>query len=228
MRTLGVGLSTGSPRGPAGGQHRTHILSLSTRTGRGHALVRGSCIRALALAVAMTVCQGRADAQNAINGGGSGAAGVQTVPLAGNHPVFERSLVRGGLDPSATLTLSVVFGLRNRPGLETLQAEQQDPTSSNFRQWLTPEEFNVRFGPDPADVEAVSDWLVQQGFAIVESNQNARYVRFRGSVAQVQSVFRTSVVSVGDALFANNDDPHIPARFDGVFALLDGMIFVLG
>lgn len=90
MRTLGVGPSTESPTGPverrifsrgpvqrrvsvwghatAQGDHPTQIPCLSIRTGTKHSLVGGPCIRALALAVAMTTCQARVDAQDTMNG----------------------------------------------------------------------------------------------------------------------------------------------------------------
>ncbi len=148
---------------------------------------------------------------------------AQTVPLAGNHPDLEQALVRGSVDASTRMTLTAVLALRNRAALERLQKQQRDSSSRNYHRWLTPDEFNARFGPRPTNVEAVADWLSQQGFTIVEINQRARYIRFGGPVAQVQSVFRTTVVSMGDDLFANVEDPHIPARFRGVIASIDGL-----
>jgi hypothetical protein len=151
-------------------------------------------------------------------------AAAQTVPLAGNHPANISSLpLAGPLDPQKQLTLDVVFALRDDAGRAQLQAEQQDPSSPNYHRWLTPEQFNARFGPSPADFKAVDDWLSERGFTIVERNPLVRYIRFRDTVARVQSAFQVSLVSVGNSGFANTNDPLIPARFHGALASIQGL-----
>ncbi len=148
---------------------------------------------------------------------------AQTVPLVGNHPSIESSQIQGPLDVERQLTLELVFALRNRAALAALQAEQQDPTSPNYRHWLTPDEFNARFGPSPGDFKAASDWLSQQGFTIVESNPAARYIRFTGRVALVEDTFGAGLVSMGSDRFANARDPRIPARFQNVIGSIQGL-----
>ncbi len=148
---------------------------------------------------------------------------AQTVPLAGNHPNIEWSRVQGPLDFQKQLTLEVVFALQNPAALAQLQAEQQDPSSPNYRHWLTPEEFNARFGPSPASFQAVADWLSAQGFTIVESNPSARRIRFSGPVPLIESTFGVNLVSMGNELFANTSDPLIPGHFHGVIGSIEGL-----
>jgi len=148
---------------------------------------------------------------------------AQTVPLVGNHPNIESSRIQGPLDGQQQLTLDMVLALRNRAALEKLKAEQQDPTSPNYRHWLTPDEFNARFGPSPSDFKAASDWLSAQGFTIVESNPAARYIRFSGPVALVESTFGAGLVSMGGDRFANTQDPRIPERFQNVIGSIQGL-----
>jgi subtilase family serine protease len=116
-----------------------------------------------------------------------------------------------------------VFAVQNRDALAKLQTEQHDPASTNYRHWLTPNEFNARFGPNPSDFKAASDWLSQQGFTIIESNLAARYIRFRGTVGLIESTFGPGLVSTGDDLFVNTQDPQIPARFQNVIAAIGGL-----
>ena len=145
------------------------------------------------------------------------------MPLAGNHPNIEFSQMQGPLDPRQQLTIEIVFALRNRAELKKLQAEQQDPTSANYRHWLTPDEFNARFGPAPANFKAVADWLTEQGFAIVESNRGARYIEAKGPVAIVESTFAVRQMSMGADRFTNDRDPQIPARFQNVIGSIEGL-----
>ncbi|HTY55662.1 MAG TPA: protease pro-enzyme activation domain-containing protein, partial [Candidatus Binataceae bacterium] len=148
---------------------------------------------------------------------------AQTVPLVGNHPKIESAQIQGPLDPQKELTLEITFALRNPSALAKLQAEQQQPGSPNYRHWLTPDEFNAQFGPTPEDFKAVSDWLSQQGFTIVESNPAARYIRVSGPVSLVESTFAVHQLSMGDSIFANDRDPQIPARFQNVIASIQGL-----
>jgi Pro-kumamolisin, activation domain len=55
--------------------------------------------------------------------------------------------------------LTVMLGLHDQAKLDQLIADQQNPSSSQYRRWLTPQEFNQRFGPTPAQTDAVVEWL---------------------------------------------------------------------
>lgn len=43
--------------------------------------------------------------------------------------------------------------------LETLLANQQNPASREYHQWLTPEQFGAWFGPADQDVQTIENWL---------------------------------------------------------------------
>jgi hypothetical protein len=148
---------------------------------------------------------------------------AQSVPLAGNHPDIEFSQMQGPMDAQQQLTFEVIFALKNRAALAKLRTEQQDPSSPNYRHWLTTDEFNARFGPNPADFKAVADWLTAQGFTIVEANPGARYIRAKGSVSLIESTFGVRQVSMGNDDFANDRDPQIPARFHNLIGAIEGL-----
>lgn len=77
--------------------------------------------------------------------------------------------------------------------LNALIAAQQDPTSPLYHQWLTPDQFAVRFGMAPQDISAVEGWLQQQGFSIDYVNRSRNAVHFSGTVGQVESAFQTQM-----------------------------------
>jgi subtilase family serine protease len=55
----------------------------------------------------------------------------------------------------------MVLSLKLRPAaaerLESLLAEQQEPSSPNYHRWLTPEEFGNRFGAASEDLALAVD-----------------------------------------------------------------------
>ena len=75
--------------------------------------------------------------------------------------------------------MSVTFALRNRAALDRLLSELQDPTSPQYHNWLSPAEFNRRFGPRDADVTAVVDWLRAEGFNGISVNRAERYCQLQ-------------------------------------------------
>lgn len=148
-----------------------------------------------------------------------------SVPVAvrGNvHPLARAEHDRGRVSPTKVLPRMVMMFNRTaeqQADLEKLLQEQQEPSSSNYHQWLTPEQFADRFGVSANDVAKVTDWLESRGFTIVETPPSRAYVAFRGTVGQVDSVFRTEVhhykVS-GEEHFANASDPMLPGALANI------------
>src|ERR1700712_4313245 len=49
---------------------------------------------------------------------------------------------------------------------EQLLADQQDPASPRYHQWLTPQQNADQYGIAPADVAAVTDWMKAKGLSV--------------------------------------------------------------
>jgi len=79
---------------------------------------------------------------------------------------------------SQTVSFDVVLPLRDKAGLEALLRRQQDKTSADYHQWLTPAEFATRFGPDAAQVAKASAALRGRGLTVV---QEGRILRVSGT-----------------------------------------------
>jgi subtilase family serine protease len=149
----------------------------------------------------------------------------QSIILAGNHPVGVENLIPSGrAEPSRALRLSISFAPRNRGELGQLLTDLQDPNSPRFHRWLTPAQFNRRFGPADGDVNAVVDWLHSEGFKVLSLNRPERYVSFTGTVDQAESAFAVSIATFDKSqLFANVNDPVIPTRLAGVISGIHGL-----
>ena len=88
----------------------------------------------------------------------------------------------------------VYLPLRNKDKLEALVAKQHDQASSQYHQWLEPEQFLSQYGPRPSDIEAVKNALVARGLTVVSTN--AHGVRVRGSADAVAQAFSTPLQKV--------------------------------
>jgi len=89
--------------------------------------------------------------------------------------------------PGITLVLS--RSPQQQAALDQLLAEQTNPSSPLFHQWLTPDQFATRFGPAPADVASVERWLQDRGFTLEGTADNSGRISFSGTASQVHEAF---------------------------------------
>jgi subtilase family serine protease len=97
--------------------------------------------------------------------------------------------------------------------LDQLLRDQQNPASTSYRQWLTPEAYADRFGLTPRDHAKIVDWLRSQGVTVQESSRGRNWISFAGSAAQISKALHTSIHSYavnGETHFANATDPSVP------------------
>jgi pseudomonalisin len=145
------------------------------------------------------------------------------VVLTGNvHPQARPEFEIGRA--SATLPMErMILLVEPTPGaqarLERLQADQQNPASPRYHQWLTPEQFGERFGRNDADLAIVTGWLRDQGFAIEEIGKGRTWINFSGTAAQVERAFATEIHDYrvdGVLRHGNSIDPSIPRALAGI------------
>ena len=97
--------------------------------------------------------------------------------------------------------------------LETLLRDLQDKSSSNYRRWLTPEQFGARFGLSRGDTARIAAWLEAQGLKVNQVARGRRWITFTGSASAVSRAFRTDFhryVTDGETHFANATPPSVP------------------
>lgn len=157
---------------------------------------------------------------------------LDTVAVAGNvSPRLSAAVDVGPTDGALPLERMILV-LRPRSGasarIERLLAEQLDPSSPNYHRWLTPEEYGTEFGVTDPDLNAVLDWLQRNGFSIDAVAPGRGWIDFSGTVAQVETTFRTQMrnfVAGGKLHHANVRDPEVPRALadivEGVASLHD-------
>ena len=149
------------------------------------------------------------------------AAAQTTTALPGNH-TFEAPNLSFHAAANHPLTVHVSFALRNRAALTKLLSNLNDPASPQYHHWLTPAEFEARFGRTQAEVAAVREWLLGQGFQVV--HESSRGITSMGTVAHAEGAFATRIAASSDgAVYGNSSDPQIPAQFARVIGSIEGL-----
>src|ERR1039457_2912131 len=136
------------------------------------------------------------------------------------------------LGPAAPDTKLVGMSLRfsmtadQGAALDQLLADQQNPSSPRYHQWLTPTQFAAQFGLSSSDIAKVTAWLAGEGFTVTGVANGGTFVTFDGTVAQAEAAFGTSIHNLslnGEAHFANITNPRVPSAFANVVGAVTGL-----
>ena len=125
----------------------------------------------------------------------------------------DRGAVTGGLKLDHML-LQLKRPVDREAALNARIEAMHQPGNPAFHQWLTAEQLGQEYGPNPADIAAVTGWLTQQGFAVNSVSKSGMVVDFSGTAGQVKTAFQTEIHSLsvaGESHVANMQDPQIPA-----------------
>ena len=133
-------------------------------------------------------------------------------------------------ETSADTTRQITFVLNRSPEKEAaftqLLAEQQNPASSNYHKWLSPEEIGTLYGPTPHDISALTGWLTTQGLTVVEVSPTNIFVTVKGPSETVATALRTSFRTFK----VNNEsrrsvtvEPSVPAALASLVSSVHGL-----
>lgn len=105
--------------------------------------------------------------------------------------------------------------------LKTFAAQQLDPNSPNYHNWITPEQFGATYGLSDSDIAALTNWIESHGLAVESVNKGRDLIYFSGTVAQVEEMLHTQIHSFsvnGEQFYSNITEPQIPAALAPVVA----------
>jgi hypothetical protein len=136
---------------------------------------------------------------------------------------------QGPVDPKrkiAGMTLVLQKSPAQQADLEKLLADQQDASSPDYHNWLTPQQYADRFGASRRDMAQVTDWLTSEGFSIDYVAQGRNWILFSGAAGQVRKTFDAEIHAYrvdGETHYANPADPSIPAALEPLALALMGL-----
>ncbi|MGP8247418.1 MAG: protease pro-enzyme activation domain-containing protein [Bryobacteraceae bacterium] len=149
------------------------------------------------------------------------ATRVRTIGSGVNH-LAQPQYDRGAADPGTAMRYMVLMvkpSAAQQADLAQLLADQRNPASPRYHQWLTPEQFGDRFGLSTGDIAKVSAWLQAEGFSIEHQARGRNWIAFSGTAGEVSRAFHTPVHIFqvnGETHFANTADPAVPEVLAGV------------
>jgi len=91
------------------------------------------------------------------------------------------------------ISFNVTLRLRNEGQARSLAQAVSNPRSTSYGHYLTARQFNRRFAPTGAQVAQVSSFLGGQGLQVTGVAQGNRWVSARGTAAQVERAFATTL-----------------------------------
>ncbi len=160
--------------------------------------------------------------------GAVNAAAVSTLQKT-HLALVEQVSSSGSVDDATAMNhmhLILKASAQRQAALSSLIADQHDPSSTKFHQWLTPQQFGAAFGVADADIAAVTAWLSAQGFTVHGVYPNKLQIDFSGTAGQVKRAFHTQEkhYAIGAAShIANASDISVPSALSSVIAGVAGL-----
>ena len=120
----------------------------------------------------------------------------------------------GPLDRTQHLSLAIGLPLRNQANLNDLLRQLSDPSSPNYRHYLTPSQFTEEFGPTEKDYKALIGFAKAQGLNVTGTHPNRLILDAEGPVPVVEKTFHVTMMSYQHPtetrkFFAPNTAPSI-------------------
>lgn len=127
---------------------------------------------------------------------------------------------------SKQVTVYVWLQMRNVESLQELVEQQYDSSSGNYRNWLTPEQFDSTYAPTADNIATVKSYLVAHNLAVSAVGPRNLYVKATGSIADAQSAFGVEIHRFnvhGRTYRANTTDPKMSGPAGALVSRVGGL-----
>ena len=141
-----------------------------------------------------------------------------------------KAIDRGAFSSQAPLTVTVALRMRNSDEAEELLTAVHTPGNAKFHQFLTPEQFDQRFGPNAADVAKVIAHFTKLGLSAERSTSTT--LTLTGPAAAFERAFSVSLHSfevpahgrsLGYSYHAPLTRPTVPDEISGSVMAVVGL-----
>jgi subtilase family serine protease len=112
--------------------------------------------------------------------------------VAGTKPTWASSSVdRGKTDGNQRVDVKVWLAGRDPKGLDAYALAVSTPGNPQYGKFLTPQQFNQRFGPSRQQINAVTSWIRSSGLYVDLAGSNSHYLHVTGHVDKATKAFGT-------------------------------------
>ncbi|MGZ5516990.1 MAG: protease pro-enzyme activation domain-containing protein [Limisphaerales bacterium] len=99
----------------------------------------------------------------------------------------------GHMAANEHVRLAIALSPKDRQAIKDFADSVSDPSSPNFRHYITPEEFGTRFGATDQDYAALQDWAKSKGMTVSKTYKNHLLLSVEASVDDVEKAFNVSM-----------------------------------
>jgi subtilase family serine protease len=111
--------------------------------------------------------------------------------LATTASAAEKAVLDAAATSEQAVEFNVYLPLRDRAAAEAYLNQLHDPNSANYHQWLSPAQFNERFGPQASTVNKITRELKAHGLEVTDVHTHSLHVS--GTAGGVKSAFGTAL-----------------------------------
>jgi subtilase family serine protease len=144
---------------------------------------------------------------------GAFALSGSTLALA---PEIAKSNLVSAMDPAKEIIIQLTLPLSDRQGAYDLLKHVSTPKDALYHHYITAQEFAARFGANAADYAKLRAWAVANGLSIVHESSARISLSVRGTVAQVQKLFKTQLnyykTASGQQFYSASVEPTVPSE----------------
>jgi subtilase family serine protease len=132
-----------------------------------------------------------------------------------------------GLAPQSEVRqITLSLAVRDSAAMEARAASIVDPSSPNYRQFLTPAQVGALYGQDPASIAQVVNFLKAQGLTVTKVYANNFLISAQGTNAQLAAVFGSAIHAyrtLGRTYEAPAGATVMPANLAGIVKAVHGL-----
>ena len=141
-------------------------------------------------------------------------------------PLIQQAHLVQNTSATQQLNLSIGMQLRNPSDLDSLLSAINDPNSSQYHQYLTPDQFDQLFAPTSDQVQQVISYLQSQGMTVTSVAPDNMLIDATATVAQVQQAFSVQINTYqagNHTFYANTASPSVPTSISQLITSIGGL-----
>src|SRR4029077_4510597 len=147
--------------------------------------------------------------------------------IAHNTPNYVATAANlGAEDPAKVIEVSFWLNPRNQAGLDALARQLYDPTSPQFRHFLTRNQIATRFAPTAAQMKVVRQFLAANNLKVMRVGPMNFFVHAKGTVGDIENALHVQLnqYQVGsNVMRANNRDPYVEGAAAPLVRAISGL-----
>lgn len=147
--------------------------------------------------------------------------------VAHNTPNYVATAANlGAEDPAKVIEVSFWLNPSNQAGLDALASQLYDPTSPQFRHFLTGNQIAARFAPTAAQMKVVRQFLAANNLKVMRVGPMNFFVHVKGTVGDIENALHVQLnqYQVGSSVMrANNRDPYVDGAAAPLVRAISGL-----